>query len=91
MMKVTNPEFLKAVRAVVPDRCDFFSTGLTALDLFESYDIRSESWQVETSMLTPRCQHGSVEADGLIYVCGGRLSDGRVLDNCEVYNPSTKE
>ncbi|KAF6715054.1 Kelch-like protein 7 [Oryzias melastigma] len=65
--------------------------GLTALDLFESYDIRSESWQVETSMLTPRCQHGSVEADGLIYVCGGRLSDGRVLDNCEVYNPSTKE
>ncbi|RVE70271.1 hypothetical protein OJAV_G00062530 [Oryzias javanicus] len=65
--------------------------GLTALDLFESYDIRSESWQVETSMLTPRCQHRSVDANGLIYVCGGRSSDGRVLNNCEVYNPTTKE
>ncbi|XP_004070356.1 kelch-like protein 7 [Oryzias latipes] len=67
------------------------SEGSTALDLFESYDIISESWQVEASMLMPRCKHGSVEVKGLIYVCGGRSNDGRILNNCEVYNPTTKE
>lgn len=44
-------------------------------------------------MLMPRCSHGSVEANGLIYVCGGSLGNnvsGRVLSNCEVYD-SVKE
>ncbi|XP_030589397.1 kelch-like protein 7 isoform X2 [Archocentrus centrarchus] len=68
--------------------------GALALDLFESYDTVTESWQVNTSMLVSRCSHGSVEANGLIYVCGGMAGtgvSGRVLRNCEVYDPSAQQ
>ncbi|KAG7245016.1 hypothetical protein INR49_023582 [Caranx melampygus] len=68
--------------------------GSSALDLFECYDTRTESWQVKTSMLMARCSHGSVEANGLIYVCGGTVGNnlsGRVLNNCEVYDPNTQQ
>ncbi|KAE8282089.1 Kelch-like protein 7 [Larimichthys crocea] len=68
--------------------------GSSALDLFECYDTRTESWQVKTSMLMARCSHGTVEANGLIYVCGGTVGNnlsGRVLNNCEVYDPSTQQ
>ncbi|XP_003968914.1 kelch-like protein 7 isoform X1 [Takifugu rubripes] len=68
--------------------------GSSALDLFECYDTRTESWQVKPSMLMARCSHGSVEANGLIYVCGGTVGNnvsGRVLNNCEVYDPSTQQ
>ncbi|KAI4888589.1 hypothetical protein NFI96_007707 [Prochilodus magdalenae] len=68
--------------------------GSSALNLFECYDTRTETWQNKSSMLQPRCSHGSVEANGLIYVCGGSLGNnvsGRVLNNCEVYDPSTEE
>ncbi|XP_008330229.1 kelch-like protein 7 [Cynoglossus semilaevis] len=68
--------------------------GSSALDLFECYDTRTESWQVKTSMLLARCSHGSVEANGLIYVCGGTVGNnvtGRILANCEVYDPSTQK
>ncbi|XP_042291547.1 kelch-like protein 7 isoform X1 [Thunnus maccoyii] len=67
--------------------------GSSALDLFECYDTRTESWQVKTSMLRARYRHGSVEANGLIYVCGGTVGNnvsGRVLNNCEVYDPNTQ-
>lgn len=70
------------------------SAGSSALDLFECYDTRTESWQVKPSMLMARCSHGSVEANGLIYVCGGTVGNnvsGRVLSNCEVYDPSTQQ
>lgn len=70
------------------------STGNSALDLFECYDTRTESWQIKTSMLMARCSHGSVEANGLIYVCGGTVGNnvsGRVLNNCEVYDPNTQQ
>ncbi|KAG9333140.1 hypothetical protein JZ751_013398 [Albula glossodonta] len=53
-----------------------------------------QSWQNKPSMLIPRCSHGMVEANGLIYVCGGSLGNnvsGRVLNTCEVYDPSTEE
>ncbi|XP_010871644.1 kelch-like protein 7 isoform X2 [Esox lucius] len=68
--------------------------GSSALNLFECYDTRCESWQTKASMLMPRCSHGSVEANGLIYVCGGSLGNnvsGRVLNNCEVYDPVKEE
>ncbi|KPP68542.1 kelch-like protein 7-like [Scleropages formosus] len=68
--------------------------GNSALNLFECYDTRTESWQNKPSMLMPRCSHGMVEASGLIYVCGGSLGNnvsGRVLNNCEVYDPNTEE
>ncbi|XP_017281943.1 kelch-like protein 7 isoform X2 [Kryptolebias marmoratus] len=68
--------------------------GSSALDLFECYDTRTESWQVKTSMLMARCSHGSAEANGLIYVCGGTVGNnvsGRILSNCEVYDPSTQQ
>ncbi|XP_058474760.1 kelch-like protein 7 [Solea solea] len=68
--------------------------GSSALDLFECYDTRTESWQVKASMLMARCSHGSVEANGLIYVCGGTVGNnvsGRILSNCEVYDPSTQQ
>ncbi|XP_056154465.1 kelch-like protein 7 [Lampris incognitus] len=68
--------------------------GSSALDLFECYDTRTESWQVKSSMLMARCSHGSVEAHGLIYVCGGTVGNnvsGRVLNNCEVYDPNTQQ
>ncbi|XP_062384862.1 kelch-like protein 7 [Sardina pilchardus] len=68
--------------------------GSSALNLFECYDTRTETWQNKPSMLMPRCSHGMVEANGLIYVCGGSLGNnvsGRVLNNCEVYDPSTDE
>ncbi|OBS72196.1 hypothetical protein A6R68_13230, partial [Neotoma lepida] len=42
---------------------------------------------------TLRCSHGMVEANGLIYVCGGSLGNnvsGRVLSSCEVYDPATE-
>lgn len=45
-------------------------------------------------MLMARCSHGSVEANGLIYVCGGTVGNnvsGRVLNNCEVYDPNTQK
>lgn len=70
------------------------SPGSSALDLFECYDTRTESWKVKTKMLMARCSHGSVEANGLIYVCGGTVGNnvsGRVLSNCEVYDPSTQQ
>uniref|UniRef100_A0A3Q1ELZ6 Kelch-like family member 7 n=1 Tax=Acanthochromis polyacanthus TaxID=80966 RepID=A0A3Q1ELZ6_9TELE len=69
-------------------------SGGSVLDLFECYDTRRESWQVQTSMLTARICHGSVEANGLIYVCGGMVGSivsGRVLNNCEVYDPTTHQ
>ncbi|KAL2080636.1 hypothetical protein ACEWY4_024429 [Coilia grayii] len=68
--------------------------GSSALNLFECYDTRTETWQNKPSMLMPRCSHGMVEACGLIYVCGGSLGNnvsGRVLNNCEVYDPTTDE
>lgn len=68
--------------------------GSSALDLFECYDTRTESWHIKPSMLMARCSHGSVEANGLIYVCGGTVGNnvsGRVLNNCEVYDPSTQK
>uniref|UniRef100_A0A8C1MAM0 Kelch-like family member 7 n=1 Tax=Cyprinus carpio TaxID=7962 RepID=A0A8C1MAM0_CYPCA len=68
--------------------------GSSALNLFECYDTRSETWQTKPNMLMPRCSHGSVEASGLIYVCGGSLGNnvsGRVLNDCEVYDPNTEE
>uniref|UniRef100_W5N0R3 Kelch-like family member 7 n=1 Tax=Lepisosteus oculatus TaxID=7918 RepID=W5N0R3_LEPOC len=67
--------------------------GNSALYLFECYDTRTESWHNKPSMLMPRCSHGMVEANGLIYVCGGSLGNnvsGRVLNSCEVYDPSTE-
>lgn len=70
------------------------SAGSSALDLFECYDTRTESWQVKSSMLMARCSHGSVEANGLIYVCGGTVGNnvsGRILSNCEVYDPNTQQ
>ncbi|KAL4629746.1 kelch-like protein 7 [Arapaima gigas] len=68
--------------------------GNSALNLFECYDTRTESWQNKPSMLMPRCSHGMVEANGFIYVCGGSLGNnvsGRVLNNCEVYDPNAEE
>lgn len=70
-----------------------FFTGNSALYLFECYDTRTESWHTKPSMLTQRCSHGMVEANGLIYVCGGSLGNnvsGRVLSSCEVYDPATE-
>ncbi|XP_056438380.1 kelch-like protein 7 [Gadus chalcogrammus] len=68
--------------------------GSSALDLFECYDTRTETWKVKASMLMARCSHGSAEASGLIYVCGGTRGNnvsGRILNNCEVYDPSTQQ
>ena len=45
-------------------------------------------------MLMARCSHGSAEASGLIYVCGGTMGNnvsGRVLNNCEGYDPATQQ
>lgn len=70
------------------------STGSSASNLFECYDTRTESWQVKTSMLMARCSHGSVEANGLVYVCGGTVGNnvsGRIVNNCEVYDPNTQK
>ena len=67
--------------------------GNSPLSLFECYDTRTESWRNKPSMLMPRCSHGIVEANGLIYVCGGSLGNnvsGRVLNNCEAYDPNTE-
>ena len=69
-------------------------SGSSALNQFECYDTRTETWQNKHSMLMPRCSHGMVEANGFIYVCGGSLGNnvsGRVLNNCEVYDPTTDE
>lgn len=69
-------------------------SGSSALNLFECYDTRTESWEVKSSMLMARCSHGSVEANGLIYVCGGTVGNnvsGRILSNSEVYDPSTQQ
>ena len=74
--------------------CVPLSSGSSALDLFECYDTRTETWQVKASMLLARCSHGSVEASGLIYVCGGTVGNnvsGRVLSNFEVYDPSSQQ
>uniref|UniRef100_A0A3B4FLD0 Carnitine O-acetyltransferase-like n=1 Tax=Pundamilia nyererei TaxID=303518 RepID=A0A3B4FLD0_9CICH len=40
--------------------CIVFAGG-SAVDLFESYETMTESWQVNTSMLVSRCSHASVE------------------------------
>ncbi|KAF3843720.1 hypothetical protein F7725_002569 [Dissostichus mawsoni] len=45
-------------------------------------------------MLLACCSHSSVEGNGLIYVCGGTVGKNisfRVLNNCEVYDPSTQK
>lgn len=73
---------------------NMLSAGSSTLNLFECYDTRTESWQVKSSMLMARCSHGSVEANGLIYVCGGTVGNnvsGRILSNCEVYDPNTQQ
>ncbi|MEQ2261801.1 hypothetical protein XENORESO_016011, partial [Xenotaenia resolanae] len=63
------------------------------VDLFESFDTHTNSWQVETNLLTARCCHGSVEVNGLIYVCGGGLMRDhfRIIDTCEVYDPRIRQ
>ncbi|TRY82274.1 hypothetical protein DNTS_009376 [Danionella cerebrum] len=58
------------------------------------YDTRTETWKTKPNMLISRCSHGSVEANGQIYVCGGSLGtnvSGRVLNDCEVYDPVTDQ
>uniref|UniRef100_A0A672HIG6 Kelch like family member 7 n=1 Tax=Salarias fasciatus TaxID=181472 RepID=A0A672HIG6_SALFA len=55
--------------------------GSSALNLFECYDTRTESWQIKASMLMARCSHGTV----------GNNVSGRILNNCEVYDPSTQQ
>uniref|UniRef100_A0A671WJY6 Kelch-like family member 7 n=1 Tax=Sparus aurata TaxID=8175 RepID=A0A671WJY6_SPAAU len=65
-----------------------YVSGISALDLFECYDTRTESWQVKTSMLLARCSHGSVEANGLIYICGGTVGG---LDSVEYYDIASNE
>ncbi|XP_008411083.1 kelch-like protein 7 isoform X2 [Poecilia reticulata] len=61
--------------------------------LFTSFHINTNSWEVETSLLSPRCCHGSVEVNGLIYVCGGGWMDTsfKIINTFEVYNPSTRQ
>ncbi|XP_015260566.1 PREDICTED: kelch-like protein 7 isoform X1 [Cyprinodon variegatus] len=63
------------------------------VSLFESFDIKTNSWQVETELLTARCCHGSVEVNGLIYVCGGGLMRDRfwITNTCQVYDPSSRQ
>ncbi|XP_036002426.1 kelch-like protein 7 isoform X2 [Fundulus heteroclitus] len=62
------------------------------VDSFESFDTNTNSWQEETNLLTPRCCHGSVEVNGLIYVCGGLgMMDFGIVGTCEVYNPNTRQ
>jgi len=36
--------------------------------IFECYDTKTDSWQAEANTLTSRCCHGSVEANGFIFV-----------------------
>ncbi|CAL1584541.1 unnamed protein product [Knipowitschia caucasica] len=60
------------------------------LSSFECFDTKTGSWQEKPNMLSPRHGHGSVEVNGLIYVCGGsRYATSYVLYNCEVFNPNT--
>nr|XP_015831763.2 kelch-like protein 7 [Nothobranchius furzeri] len=58
------------------------------------FNTKTSSWQTQPNMLTARCCHGSVELNGLVYVCGGlscnRLSQF-ITNSCEVYNPSTQQ
>ncbi|XP_061839235.1 kelch-like protein 7 isoform X2 [Nerophis lumbriciformis] len=68
--------------------------GYSATDLFECYDTRTQTWEAKSSMLMCRCNHGSVEANGLIYVCGGSVGNpvsGTVIDDCETFDPSTQQ
>uniref|UniRef100_A0A668W2N0 BTB domain-containing protein n=1 Tax=Oreochromis aureus TaxID=47969 RepID=A0A668W2N0_OREAU len=55
--------------------------------------VPTESWQIKTSMLMARCSHGSVEANGLIYVCGGTVGNNVSggLDSVEYYDIATNE
>uniref|UniRef100_A0A1A8FIF8 Kelch-like family member 7 n=2 Tax=Nothobranchius korthausae TaxID=1143690 RepID=A0A1A8FIF8_9TELE len=58
------------------------------------FNTHTSSWQTQPNMLTARCGHGSVELNGLIYVCGGLGSNGLsrfITNSCEVYNPSTQQ
>ncbi|XP_061886375.1 uncharacterized protein LOC133636399 [Entelurus aequoreus] len=68
--------------------------GYSATDIFQCYDTRTQTWEAKSSMLMGRCNHGSVEANGLIYVCGGSVGNpvsGTVIDDCEAFDPSTQE
>ncbi|XP_061886377.1 kelch-like protein 7 [Entelurus aequoreus] len=68
--------------------------GYSGTDIFQCYDTRTQTWEAKSSMLMGRCNHGSVEANGLIYVCGGSVGNpvsGTVIDDCEAFDPSTQE
>ncbi|XP_072304524.1 kelch-like protein 7 [Eucyclogobius newberryi] len=70
------------------------AVGKSAVAVFECLDTKTALWQVKPSMLIPRRGHGSVEANGLIYVCGGTHSNNastRILSNCEVFDPNTEK
>ncbi len=58
-----------------------------AVMLLERFDEGSDRWEVVSSMEKPRCYHAAVMLDDRIYVCGGKLGDGRPTRDCERYEP----
>uniref|UniRef100_A0A672HJ04 Kelch like family member 7 n=1 Tax=Salarias fasciatus TaxID=181472 RepID=A0A672HJ04_SALFA len=64
--------------------------GSSALNLFECYDTRTESWQIKASMLMARCSHGSVEANGLIYVCEERWGTTSLAESSTTARSTTR-
>ncbi|XP_055013025.1 kelch-like protein 7 isoform X2 [Boleophthalmus pectinirostris] len=68
--------------------------GQSTVTVFECFDTKTRLWHVKPKMLVARRDHGSVEVNGLIYVCGGTHStsvSSRILNNCEVFDPNIEQ
>ncbi|XP_025113427.1 kelch-like protein 26 [Pomacea canaliculata] len=51
------------------------------------YDPSEGTWVTCASLNVARAKFGVCAMGGMIYVCGGEKSDGRVTGSCEVYDP----
>ncbi|KAL6505424.1 hypothetical protein OROHE_022803 [Orobanche hederae] len=75
---------------VIAGFCVDDGIGSVSADLYE-YNSCLNSWSKLASMNVPRYDFACAEVNGVIYVVGGRGTDGESLSCTEVYDPETDE
>jgi len=91
--KVNMPTARRSVKLVWFENRIWAIGGYTSIysNKVESYDLDTDSWQVEASLTTARNWPVAWVANGRIYVGGGKKDSSSFLNSIEVYDPITKQ
>ncbi|KAA3611467.1 MAG: hypothetical protein DWQ01_05085 [Planctomycetota bacterium] len=66
-------------------------SGFALTDEVWRYDPSTDNWTAMTSMPTPRCLQGVFQANGLIYLIGGREPGWTFKTDVWIYDPSKED